>query len=429
MYQVHNFKPRGVLTAKALNEMDDAIASAVNVSDAADLSQLVNDGTSGAYVCKQIDVEEPIELTGRYVLADKTFVGATFNLSADLFTWTNPAEYHGGGNFIGCTFIGNGNSLYVDGAYVMGSKFTNCRFIDCSIVRGGKFVQTFSFVQCYFEQAAGNTFIEVESLYDTHMIACQAESANKAILIDTDKISNLSLVDCIMEGQTTSIVRSHDSSIVLSDCYFEANSEPVLKILATLRTGNGILRLDVSNCNIDAPSTVYFADIDSSYEESAWARFYSGGCSISRCTLVNTNNLHYFKVEGYMVSSGGQVQPSVESSMITSLRRNSIADFSADGRTCLVKKFPALLTYDSNVGGWQTNIYLVSLPNGSVANAVCLNAPTETIAAAYDSETGFVTVTLHATRSGTENLSATLLNGQQNDLVRRDVYSHIYSGY
>jgi hypothetical protein len=108
--------------------------------------------------------------------------------------------------------------------------------------------------------------------------------------------------------------------------------------------------------------------------------------------------------------------------------KNSIADFTTTGHV-IVKKFPSVITFDTSDGGWHTNMYLVSLSYGNRPNVVCLSNPSITPTAVYDSETGYVDVTLHRESSSYTNRSAILLDGLYNNLNRRDAYSPITHGY
>ena len=401
-----------------------------------DLAGVLADGVKhSAYACGRITVNSPITLTERSVTNVKSFSDGVFVLNSTLFTWETPSSYHASPNFVNCTFIGNGNSLFVDGAYVLGGKFVNCKFINCSIVQNGKLVQSMRFVNCYFENAVDTPLIHAKQVYETRFISCQAESPNKGIIVDaygTDEnmitIHQLSFLDCIFEGQTNYIVRTHDGDVVINNCYTETNSMSFAKFLASNRANTPMLRVKISDCKINPTANVFFVDIDSSYEGAKWSFFtcYDSGISVGK--LVNTNNLYLFAVERCSVTSGGKLLPSKELSKVYQLK-NSIVDFTTPGH-CIVKKFPCLITFDSYEGGYRTNLYFVSLSGSSNRPLViCLSDPTKTPTATYDSETGYVDVTLHSARQNFQNTSAVLLNGLTNNLVRNDYWDIVYSGY
>lgn len=390
-------------------------------SEFVDAMQDGNKNTS--YVCGNIEITAPITLTDRTQAAFKSFSNAVFVLNSDMFKWSPIGNYYNIPNFTDCTFIGNGHNIAADGAYVLNGKFVNCNFIDCGIVENGAFAQSQHFVNCRFANPAGHDFIHSKIVYETRFVACQAESDNKAKIVNafdttanSTTTSQILFIGGIYEAQTDNIVCMHDGQACFVSVYTEAISAPSIKVLPTNRTANGILKIDIQDCKINPASGVYFTDIDASFEGSVLASFTCRNSTVAQGKLVNTNNLWYFKIENVDVNSNGSILPSYESSKVYPVK-NSIVDFSAQTGHVIVKKFPCLITFDSSDGGWHTNLYFVSLSYGNRPQVQCLSDPTKTPTITYDDETGFCDVTLHAARGVNGNSSAVLLTGLENNLT------------
>lgn len=422
-----------ITVAKLGSELQAKQATIINTYN--EFVDAINDGNpNSSYVCKKIIVNNPVQLTTTGQCSKKSFSNGIFELNSNLFTWQTPSAYYSSPNFVGCTFIGNGNSIFVDGAYTLGGNFVNCNFIDCAFVHNGTFVQSPKFINCYFENTVNNTFIHTERSYEARFISCRVEAQNKAILIDaygttanTQTLSQITFANCVIEGQSNYVVKTHDCEITINNCYTEANSMPFVKVLATNRA-SAILSISITDTKIDMPIGTNFVEIDSTYENTKWSHFVCKNTSVSRGNLININNLHYFDVDGVRIISGGTRLPSKELSKVYP-QKNSVIEFSGDARHCIVKKFPCLITFDSSDGGWHTNLYFVSLSHNNTPKAICLSDPTKTPSAVYDSETGYVDVALHTNRGVYENSSAVLLNGLVNDLIRNNAYDATYSGY
>ena len=387
-----------------------------------------------SYSGGEITVTSAIQLSTSSQCVYKSFEGMIFNLQSDLFTWATPTDAFTIPNFVNCTFIGNGNSICTDGTYICRGKFVNCNFIDCALVHEGYFVQSTRFVNCTIVNAVSTPFIHALRVYDTKFIGCQCEGDNKATIVSAYtttasqvSVSKLSFISCIFEGQTAEIVLMHDGGVFIQDCYTEGNTKPFVKTLASNFAQNAILRINIIDTQIGHSADVYFAEIDNSFAASSRTKFTCLGSHISVCKLVNRSDFQHFDISCTGIESGATRPACIELSKIDTMK-NSVADFTTTGHV-IVKMFPALISFDSSDGGWHTNLYLVSLSYGNRPSAVCLSDPTKTPSAAYDSETGFVDVTLHNASSSSANRSAVLLNGVNNDLNRRDSYSPITHGY
>lgn len=391
--------------------------------------------TSGekAFFGSEIEVNQPVRLISAYNVGEKTFVGCTFILNSNLFTWDTPSNYTNIPSFVGCTFIGNGNSLCMEGAYILDGKFTNCYFKDCSIVKNGYFVQSARFVNCRFSNAVEYPFIQSLRVYDTRFISCQAEQDNKAIIVDATttvtnqfSLSQLSFNQCIFEGQSAPVVQCHDGDIIIDGCYTEANAEPFVKILASNMTSNGSFRITIKNTRMGPNSGVYFVYVDESFFNSSRTAFSCIDSDISLGTLINSNKFKTCEIRRVGTSSNGRLVPSMELSKISnSTGESSIAKIDSSGHI-IVKKFPCLITFDSNSSGhaYSTYLYFVSLSYGNVPTVACLNDPSAKPTAIYDAETGYIDVTMHlGSSTAFTNRSAVLLNGLWNDLVRNNYVS------
>ena len=394
---------------------------------------LADGNNKTSYVGGKVSIGSAITLTDAQQCAFKSFSNITFDLSVDMFTWTTMSAYHAIPNFVNCTFIGNGHNIVADGGYVLGGKFVNCNFIDCGIVEAGTMVQSMRFVNCRIANNTFHTFIEAKQVYDTQFISCQCESDNKAIIVDANtttaneqSTSELNFTSCIFESQTTNIVKMHDGDISLNDCYTESNSENMIEVLASNRSTQPIILVNIDDCRIQPTSAKYAVNIDNSYEGSIWSSFKCTNSRINVGSLVNTNNLHYFVIENVIVTGTGQILPSVELSKIYT-HKNSVADFSTTGH-CIVKKFPALIVFDSSDGGWHSNLYFVSLCSNNTPQVLCLSDPSKTPTITYDSETGFCDVTLHTGRGSYMNCCAVLLNALNNNLIRNNYWT-VTDGY
>ena len=406
------------------------------IKTAKEFSNAINDGkTASSYVGKEITIEQSIEITSINQCAYKSFSNITFTLNDDMFTWTTPSSYHYIPAFVNCTFIGNGHNIADTGSYVLCNRFVNCTFIDCGIAQSGTMVQSGRFINCRILNTANHTFIEAKKVYDTQFISCQCEADNKATIIDANSttandttVDLVNFTNCIFESQTTNIVIMHDGYINFDNCYTEANSEDMVKVLATNRSSQPIISISVNDCRLQPTAGKYAFNIDASYETSVWSRFSCKNCRVPVGKLINTNNLYYFDIQNSFVESGGTILPSYESSKIYTAQ-NSVADFSTTGH-CIVKKFPCLITFDTSDGGWHTNLYFVSLSYNNTPSVVCLSDPSKTPTITYDSETGYCDVTLHYNRGNYGNCSAVLLDGLSNNLVRNNYYRNSYiNGY
>lgn len=387
-----------------------------------------------SYSGGEITVTSSIQLSSSDQCVYKSFEGMIFNLQSDLFTWATPTDAFTIPNFVNCTFIGNGNSICADGTYICRGKFVNCNFIDCALIHEGYLVQSTRFVNCTIENPSTTPFIHALRVYDTKFIGCQCEGENDATLVyaytttaNQLSISKLSFVSCIFEGQSAEIVIMHDGDVFIQDCYTEANAKPFVKTLASNFAQNAILRLNIIGTLIGHSSGVYFAEIDDSFASSSRTKFSCLDSHMSVCKLINRSDFQYFTISNTSIESSATRPASIELSKIDPIK-NSVADFTTNGHV-IVKKFPALISFDSSDGGWHTNLYMVSLSYGNRPCVVCLSDPTKTPSAAYDSETGNVDVTLHNSSSSYNNRSAVLLNGLTNDLIRKDAYSPITHGY
>lgn len=405
------------------------------IHDYLDFAAWVNNGVDrDSYVGRTVVVNSPVSIPSNRACLYKSVSNAIFVLNDDLFTWSTLTTPTNIPNFVNCTFIGNGHSICAEGAYVLRGKFVNCNFVDCSIVKNGAFVQSTRFIHCTIANTVNNAFMQAKQVYDTHLISCQCESDNKATIIDafgTDSnkstLSNVAMIDCIFEGQTAEVVKTHDGDLTLKGLYTQANTKAFVKVLASNYSANAILRLSVKDCKIQHSSGVNFIDVDSSYNGSTRTQFTCVDSSVEVCNLCNTDNFKFLFINNITIISSGTRPPSIELSKVYTAI-NSIADFSTAGHI-KVKKFPCLISFDSSDGGWHTNLYLVSLSAGNTPTVVCLSDQTKTPTAVYDSTTEEVDVTCHAQSASTLNRSAVLLDGVLNNLNRNGYYTRSTAGY
>lgn len=398
------------------------ITSRTAVTNFKEFVDAINDGNqNSSYHCTEITIESTITLTSNNQCSGKSFSGATFTLNADMFQWSTMSSYHAIPSFTNCVFIGNGHSICKDGAYALGAKFVNCTFINCSIVKNGAFLQSFRFVNCEISNAAAYTFIHAERVYDTKFISCRVEADNKAPLVNAYNttanrvsVSKLSFEACIIEGQTSKVVIMHDGSVAVYDLYSEDLADSFIQVLPS--AGYNLLMLEISASRMGPRAGVDFISVDSSYFGKIYTRVSIKDSSIALGNLINSDLFRFYNVEHIVVTSGGTILPSKERADLGESHKNLVADLSnAAAGTMVVKKFPALVSFDSSIGGWHTNLYLVSLGTNNTPNVKCISDPTKTPTAAYDSETGYVTVTMHESSSSTRNRSAIWLPGVIND--------------
>lgn len=423
----------GSITAAKLSQ--DLIDKTSKITSYSEFVSSIGNGTNtDSNTGSVITVTAPVQLASKTQCRYKSFVGITFNLQSDLFTWSTPGNPFEMPNFINCTFIGNGNSICVDGAYICRGKFVNCNFIDCALVHEGAFVQSTRFINCTIENTVNTIFIDALRVYDTKFIACQFESENKATVVNayttasnTMSVAKLAFISCIFEGQTAEIVVMHDGTLMIQDCYTEANTKSFVKTLASNYASNAILRLDIVNTMINHSSGTFFVDIDSSFASSTRTRFVCTRCHVASCKLINSSDFRFIDIDDTSIESGGTKPASRELSKVDP-KINSIVDFSTSGHA-IVKKFPCLITFDTSDGGWHTNLYLVSLSSGNNPSVVCLSNLSKTPTATYDSETGYVDVTMHNSSGSYSNRSAVLLDGLYNDLNRKNPYTTSTHGY
>jgi len=416
----------GAITAAKLDASLKAKSNTVLANFAA-FAESINDGNNSvAYTGGSINVASTIQITAKDQCLYKSYANITFILNANMFDSALP--YFDIPNFVNCTFIGNGYAICADNAYVLRGKFVNCNFVDCSLVRNGYFVQSTRFLHCTIANTSETTFIHAKRIYDVKFISCQCERENEATLIDaygTDKdvvaLGTIVFSCCILESQKKEILIGRDLSVCIENCYTENNSAPFIKALASNFQSNGIVGIVIKNTRIQPTSGINFVELDESYNNSTRASFTCYNCSVAVGNLINTNNLRVFDLRNVSVSVNGKVKESNELSRVESY--NSVADFRTPGHI-IVKKFPVLITFDSNDGGkYHTNLYLVSLSHYNTPSVVCLSDPTKTPTCVYDAETGYVDVTKHVEGSTPlANKSAVLLNGVTNNLVRNNYY-------
>lgn len=426
----------GSITSAKLNSA--LLSKQAAVLNSADFINAIEDGNyNTSYICREITINNPIELTSISQCAHKTFTGGVFVLNSNMFTWETLSAYHGSPSFVNCVFIGNGYSIFDDGAWAMHGKFVNCFFLNCAMVKSGTFFQSFRFVNCLIQNEVDTTFIHAKQLYDVRFIGCQAEAQNLAILVDAfGTTANMTTLDqvtfskCVIEGQSNYVIRSHDCRLFIDNCYTESMEQPFIKVLPSNMTGIKVCQITIKETKINPKSGVNFVEVDSGYESSVWAKFSCINSTVIQGNLINTNNLHYFVIDGVDVHSGGTKPPAQElSKMYDGTYKNSVADFSVQLGHCIVRKWPCLITYENSTGGWHSVLLFVSLANNTTPTVKCLSNPSSTPTASYDSQAGYIDVTLSEVRSSPNNTATVLLNGIMNDLVRRNAYSKDYSGY
>ena len=395
-------------------------AALMYIEDEFEYADAIHAGGNKSYFCRTITVNDPITINSASDCVNEKFIGATFIMNSDMFTWTTPTAYHAIPSYEGCTFVGNGHDICGNDSYLTYGKFTDCTFIDCGLVKNGHIAQSQRFVNCRVANEEDHPFIDSKSILDVRFENCQVESDNHAPIINgygttNGNITHVSFVDCIIEGQLyDSVIYMHDGYINCVNLYTEANHHPFVKVLPTNRTVDGILKLKFDSCKIQHEANVMFADIDESYEGSIWASFECHDSHLAVCTLTNTSNLNVYDVTNINIDSGGRMLPSIELSKALNL--NSVASF-PNTNTVIVKKFPALITCDSSIGGWHTNMLLVSLSYNNTPCALFLNDPSTAVTAVYDDNTGYVTVTLPQGSSVSSNRTAVFLGGQENHLA------------
>ena len=260
------------------------------------------------------------------------------------------------------------------------------------------------------------------------------EQENKAHLIITSgtqtnqiSVDDVSFVNCIFEGQTNEVIVSNDiSRMDFVNLYTEGNSKALVKIADSTRGSSGFIMMSFKNCRIQCNAkTTYFINVEN---QSKFGGDYTSlsvvDCTIDACTLSNFYDFKHYYTYNIICFSQGTYKPAIENSKV--YVKNTIADFSTAGHV-IVKKFPALITFDNSTGGWHTNLYFVSLSHNAPI-AICLSDPSVTLTKSYDSETGYVDVTMHEVRSDYTNCSASLLTGNLNNLNERDFWVSTY-GY
>ena len=419
------------------NEVDEIQETMFHqIANADDFVASISDASAKNYsnVTGDIIIDSPVNIADRTICTYKTYIGGTFHLNSDLFTWSNIRQYHSIPNFIGCIFIGNGHNIVAEGGYPTSGKFTNCFFIDCGIIKNGHFAQSQRFVNCRMIMSVDHPFIHANQVYDTRFIGCQLESDNKAPMIIADgtgvsmnTVSEVSFTDCIIESQTTELVNMRDGQIKFTNCYTEVTKE-LVKVEHTNFAQNGLLTICCTGCRLQPNADDYCFNIDISFDGSIRSFVDIRDCYLNVGRLINRNNFFKYHADNVVCSSGGQILPSSELSKMGSTAKNSIAKFDAqDSSLVHVKKTPCLITYNNSYGGWKTQLLFVSSAHGN-PKAVNLTNPEAQPTAVINSETGLIDVTLDPIRSDTEDMSAIYLPGIVNQLNLTD-YWRATNGY
>ena len=392
------------------------------------INAINNENENSSYVIVgAITINSTINLTAIDQCKNKSFIGGKITLNDELFSGTG-LQYFTIPNFTNCNFIGNGHSIVEDNSYVINGRFVNCNFINCRYINNATFVQSARFVNCYIENEVNNDFINTQRIYETRFVNCQMEQGNKAHLIVTSgtpanliSVDDVSFVNCIFEGQTNEVIVSNDvSRLDFVNLYTEGNSKSLIKIADSTRGSSGFIMMSFKNCRIQCNGkATYFINVEN---QSKFGGDYTSvsviDCYIDACTLSNFYDFKHYYTNNIICFSQGTYKPAIENSKV--YVKNSIADFSSAGHV-VVKKFPALITFDNSTGGWHTNLYFVSLSHNAPI-AICLSDPSVTLTKSYDSETGYVDVTMHEVRSDYTNCSASLLTGNLNNLNERDFW-------
>lgn len=389
-----------------------------------ELQAAINEPKYDTYFMSAFEIDATINIPDDRDLNDVKFIGGTITLNADGFT--NPSIGPGSStscavpSFVGTSFIGKfAHVIFADGFYILGGNFDNCVFKDVSLINGAKCVQSTNFDSCRF--IANNetpTFIQTNALYDVKFSACDLEADYLPMFINVEHdetwgalgttCRQLSLVNCVTEGRSNSLIRFNDGDVELYGHYAEGNHKPLIEIYKAASQTYGFHSISIFNSFLNTVSTdkcIVAVDEDYNYENTS---FICIGCVINNCILVNTNKFLRYVVEGNKLVGTTKVYPSKVLSKVgaaydfdNALGRsytNGMAFFKTNSRTIYVMPEITLITFSSVYSGATTPFIVVAGTRASSGSpgafAYCLSHPSITITAAYDSSLDLVELTL-----------------------------------